>query len=971
MISRSWTLRLWAAAILVALAASSGHAAAAAAGTERVSTDSSGVEGNGLTFSPPSVAAEGRYVAFASEASNLVPGDTNSQSDIFVHDRQTGSTERVSVSSSEAQADGASDQPSISADGRFVAFESDALNLISGEANGTTDVFIHDRETGSTELVSVNSSGEQSGGPSFDPSISVDGRFVGFISYAAGLVPGDTNQWRDVFIHDRLTGATEQVNASPLLLPLGATPTPPSLSAQGRYVAFESFAPDATGPFARPNIFVYSRHTGVTERVSVSSSGTQGNGSSSRPSISADGRFVAFESDASNLVPDDTNSHSDVFIRDHQTGATARLSVSTAGAQGVGFLGSGDPSISANGRFVSFYAVPPNLVVGDTNDTGDIFVRDVQTGSTERVSVSSSEAEGNALSGTSSSISGDGRFIAFGSAASNLVLDDTNATWDVFVRDRGLAPPLIDTDGDGVPDYRDACPSVVGSSPTGCPPPSQGFEPPPNSTVLLLQGIHSNGAFFDSAASESDPGWICNAGNSSEPYGDLCDSQGDPVSQIGERLQYGHGEQFGLLYQELTEAGLRVVNLPTRNEDDAGLEQGMLRASSKLDPLDQGKQVAEWVNWLNTERGANPIVIVGHSMGGLLARASVRGLSDNVNLRGIITVGTPHLGADSAQICKLGIPIVVLLNDPACVRLGMAPAMRDFNQRTSAIQPRVLYAFAGDLIPTPDYPHSLPLAVPGPGDLFVPTSSACASGPASVKPDIRDCQTFGGRLHGTGSLLGISVPRGRAITDDPVLLSNVKERALCLLGGACELPDWASAVSSGFFLQATAQQADGEPGALRAGRRNAKSVNPQQSGSSGSTVLGQTAPVAPVDPGAVPVSASTDPGAAVDLILQRGSDGLHANGVLRDDGVAPDDRAGDGSAAGTVTLEAGNWFGALSEGSKEAPAYVSVRDPAVIVSGAPSAESRDSDSDGLINEVVLKVPVTAQHSGAFQTTITL
>src|SRR5207247_1588614 len=183
-----------------------------------------------------------RFLAFASDATSLVPGDTNGNTDVFVHDRQTGTTERVSVDSAGHEGNGYSQQPAISADGRFVAFTSDATNLVPGDTNGVTDVFVHDRQTGTTERVSVDSAGNQgdrrSGNSLSRPAISAGGRFVAFASDATTLVPGDTNGDVDVFVHDRETGTTERVGERAVERPFGVTG--PSLSADGRFVAFAS-----------------------------------------------------------------------------------------------------------------------------------------------------------------------------------------------------------------------------------------------------------------------------------------------------------------------------------------------------------------------------------------------------------------------------------------------------------------------------------------------------------------------------------------------------------------------------------------------------------------------------------------------------------------------------------------------------------------------------------------------------------
>jgi Tol biopolymer transport system component len=344
--------------------------------------DSGGVEGNGDSYRS-SISADGRYVAFGSEATNLVPGDTNGVGDVFVRDRQLGTTVRVSVDSLGAQGNGESggtwryESLSISADGRFVAFHSYAWNFDPFDFNGSPDVFVHDRQSGTTERVSLNSAGAEGNRGSYQPSISGDGRYVAFESASSNLAPGDTNGVGDIFVHDRQTGATK--------------------------------------------------------RVSVDSAGVEANDWSLDSCISADGRFVAFYTEASNLVVGDTNNAQDLFVHDCQTATTERVSVDSAGTQGDG--NSFWPSLSADGRYVAFLSAASNLVPGDTNGHWDVMVRDRMSGTTERVSMSSLGEEGN-LTSYWPSMNADGRFVAFGSWASNLVSGDTNGVSDMFVFDR-------------------------------------------------------------------------------------------------------------------------------------------------------------------------------------------------------------------------------------------------------------------------------------------------------------------------------------------------------------------------------------------------------------------------------------------------------------------------------------------------------------------------------------------------------
>ncbi len=210
-------------------------------------------------------------MAFESNASNLVSGDTNGRPDVFVHDRQTGATERVSMASDGTQGNSDSGSPALSTDGRYVVFRSWATNLVPNDTNNMGDVFVHDRQTGETTLVSVASDGTQANRHSYSRSITFDGRYVVFYSDADNLVPGDTNGTWDVFVHDR--------------------------------------------------------QTGTTERVSVASDGTQPNNFSNDPAITDDGRYVAFRSDASNLAPGDTNGYEDIFVKDLWTETFLPLTV--------------------------------------------------------------------------------------------------------------------------------------------------------------------------------------------------------------------------------------------------------------------------------------------------------------------------------------------------------------------------------------------------------------------------------------------------------------------------------------------------------------------------------------------------------------------------------------------------------------------------------------------------------------------
>jgi len=398
---------------------------------ERVSVDNSGGEGDGGSIYP-SISSDGRYVAFDSTATNLVAGDTNARGDVFVYDRVTDTIEMVSVDNSGVQGDDGSYNPSISSDGRYVAFTSYATNLVTGDTNTFSDVFAYDRVTNEIERVSVDNGGVEENGNSQDPSISSDGRYVAFESPATNLVIGDTNARNDVFVYDRVTNEIERVSVDNSAVQGDGSSYRPSISSDGRYVAFYSFAANlvAGDTNGRSDVFVYDRVTNEIERVSVDNSSVQGNNDSYNTRINSDGRYVAFHSEATNLVTGDTNTDSDVFVYDRDTNEIERVSVDNGGVEGND--DSEYPSISSDGRYVAFTSHATNLVTGDTNTDSDVFVYDRDTDTIEMVSVDNSGVQGDDVS-EYPSISSDGRYVAFESNATNLVAGDTNARDDVFV----------------------------------------------------------------------------------------------------------------------------------------------------------------------------------------------------------------------------------------------------------------------------------------------------------------------------------------------------------------------------------------------------------------------------------------------------------------------------------------------------------------------------------------------------------
>jgi hypothetical protein len=411
----------------------------------RVSISSGGNQANNNSLHP-AISASGRYVAFRSDASNLVTNDTNNVSDIFVYDIETGITNRVSVGPGGIQGNNSANGGSaISTDGRYVAFDSFASNLVADDTNNFSDIFVYDTQTRTPSRVSVDSQGNQANSVSLSPVISGDGRYVVFESNANNLVADDTNNFSDIFVYDTQTRTTSRVSVDSQGNQGNNASFFPTISGDGRYVAFDSFASNlvADDTNATRDVFIYDAQTRTTSRISVDSQGNQGNNASFFPTISGDGRYVAFDSFANNLVADDTNATRDVFVYDTQTRTTRRVSVDSQGNQGNNE--SFSSTISASGRYVVFNSNASNLVAGDTNGTGDIFVYDIQTRSISRVSVDSQGNQGNDLS-SKPVISSSGRYVAFESYASNLVLNDTNNSRDIFVYD---TTPTLSNDSNG------------------------------------------------------------------------------------------------------------------------------------------------------------------------------------------------------------------------------------------------------------------------------------------------------------------------------------------------------------------------------------------------------------------------------------------------------------------------------------------------------------------------------------------
>ncbi len=461
--------------------------------TELVSINRFGTNsGNGDSHSSnrlPALSGNGRFVAFVSSASDLVATDTNGGSrncpnscgDVFVRDVQTGTTTLVSANLAGTDSgDGGSGQvgPSISRNGRFVAFMSEAHDLVANDNNDSSDVFVRDLQTRKTTLVSANRSGTNGGNDgSIDPVITSDGRFVVFVSSASDLVASDTNGRSDVFVRDLQRGTTRLVSTNLAGTDSGRGDSGLysfAISSNGRFVAFVSDARDLTATpltsecihfssdpaplYCGDNVFVRDLQAGKTTLVSMNLAGTStANCLSLLSALSANGRFVAFTSFASDLVATDTNEDFDLFVRDLQTGVTSLVTVNFDGTDSANIRRgqTGYPpspaAFSADGRLVAFESSMSDLVARDTNDADDVFVRDLVTGTTTLASVNREGTDAarpptecrpeqggcvfRPFGSGGPTISADGLFVAFGSSASDLVGTDSNGNFDVFVRD--------------------------------------------------------------------------------------------------------------------------------------------------------------------------------------------------------------------------------------------------------------------------------------------------------------------------------------------------------------------------------------------------------------------------------------------------------------------------------------------------------------------------------------------------------
>ncbi|MEU6763990.1 hypothetical protein ABZ916_15880 [Streptomyces sp. NPDC046853] len=408
--------------------------------TERVSVGPEGVEGNAASTNP-AISADGRYVAFVSASRNLVANDTNGTPDAFVRDLRTGKTERVSVRSNGKASHGVVREVSLSPDGRYVVFTSTADDLVNGDPNDLDDVFLHDRDTGKTQRISATGAlyDELRNHLTYDPVVSGDGRYVAYASGAEDLVEGDANQRDDVFLYDRKKKTTELAQLDNAGQQGQGDAFAPAFAGDsgGRYLAFTSNTSNLAGVedhSSATDIFLRDREKGTTELISIPQAYNRKTPSWGA-ALSGDARYVAFTSSSRVLRPEGpapTSAHN-VFLYDREAKRMRLVSATPDGTPADG--DSDDVSLSRDGRYAVFTSAASNLAPEDDGDSSsDVFLRDMETGEVRLVSGESEPVSEDTKPGRRTGVSEGGGAVVFDSPAGNLVAGDTNAAADVFLR---------------------------------------------------------------------------------------------------------------------------------------------------------------------------------------------------------------------------------------------------------------------------------------------------------------------------------------------------------------------------------------------------------------------------------------------------------------------------------------------------------------------------------------------------------
>lgn len=416
--------------------------------TSAASVTATGQLGNGRSWLSPSgsaISGDGRWVVFHSDASNLATTDSSGATDVFVRDLSNSVTERISVGGGSGEPNGSSLNGSISNDGRYVVFQSEATNLAVGDTNFASDIFLRDRLTGLTTIASASTGGTIGNFASFNAVISRDGLFIAYVSTATNLVPSDTNQRNDIFLRNLATGQTRLVTS--VAGGANADSDQPTISGDGRFIAFRSLATNlvANDTLGFADIFLRDMAAPGFELVSQSSAGVQANGASDHPSISADGSRIVFASQGANLAPVGAPALN-VYLRERNTSTTTLLN---SGPSGISNLAAARPRISGNGQYVAFFSQANNLTPGHSGVVTDLFALSLASGVIQRASVplTPEPSEPSANIAENGGISDNGRFLSYSTPANNLVSGDSGSLEDVFVRDQ-LRSWYLDLDAD-------------------------------------------------------------------------------------------------------------------------------------------------------------------------------------------------------------------------------------------------------------------------------------------------------------------------------------------------------------------------------------------------------------------------------------------------------------------------------------------------------------------------------------------
>lgn len=411
----------------------------------RVGVSNSGAQPTGSTalIVGNDISVDGRFIVFTSAAGNLVPNDTNDTFDVFLRDNQAKTTERVSIADDEAQTPQGGFGGKVSADGRYVAFSSGSANLVAGDTNMSLDVFLRDRQAGTTVRVSVKGANTQVSGSSLLDDMTPDARFVTFTSDADDVVVLDENSSTDVFLRDRTTAVTRRLSMATDGTEGDTDSFGSSMSNDGLYVVFVSASAtlDPDNACGCTDVFLRDRNTGATTRVTVSQGGTLVDGNSVNPIISGDGKVIVFDSDALSLIdPADGNGLTDVYATARASGVFQRVSDSLDPSDPEDPLSARDANgdstmsgVSYDGRFVSFTSGAKNLLSQPLAATQNSFIRDRTTGVTHLAGTTTAMGEPSSvdpsLAGSmSAGMSDDGRYLLFASNASDVVSPDSNST---------------------------------------------------------------------------------------------------------------------------------------------------------------------------------------------------------------------------------------------------------------------------------------------------------------------------------------------------------------------------------------------------------------------------------------------------------------------------------------------------------------------------------------------------------------